>query len=258
MWRPDRYIRRNSSGLTLVEILVVAVIFSILVTSLFTVFRGGLDSWHKAETILDMYQNARFALDIMEREIASACLYQESSNTAYWTKFEGYRYPSVSGLKTGSAGDEIFFVAPIANNSAKQDLCEAGYWLRNDNRLMHHFEYFDGSVVPVAYDFSKKADGSADTGASDTTVARNVTALQFTYYYRHAAAAAPDFDTPALHTWNSGSDNPGGRAENYDSDGNAKNPDGLPDAVEISITLQSKDGSQTKTFTDFIRIVGAR
>ncbi|MDD5310750.1 MAG: prepilin-type N-terminal cleavage/methylation domain-containing protein [Candidatus Omnitrophica bacterium] len=255
MWRPDRYIRRNSSGLTLVEILVVAVIFSILVTSLFTVFRGGLDSWHKAETILDMYQNARFALDIMEREIASACLYQESSNTAYWTKFEGYRYPSVSGLKTGSAGDEIFFVAPIANNSAKQDLCEAGYWLRNDNRLMHHFEYFDGSVVPVAYDFSKKADGSADTGASDAAIASNVTALTFTYYYRGTAGAAP---AATATSWNSGLDALTVATENYDSGGNKLIPDGLPDAVEISITLQSRDGSQTKTFTDFIRIVGAR
>ncbi|MFA5338960.1 MAG: prepilin-type N-terminal cleavage/methylation domain-containing protein [Candidatus Omnitrophota bacterium] len=254
MWRPDRYIRRNSSGLTLVEILVVAVIFSILVTSLFTVFRGGLDSWRKAETILDMYQNARFALDIMEREISSAYLYQESANTAYWTKFEGYL--SASGLKTGSAGGEIFFVAPIANNPGnKQDLCEVGYWLRNDNRLMHHFEYFDGSVVPVAYDFSKKADGSGDTGASDAAIASNVTALTFTYYYRGTAGAAP---AATVTSWNSGLDALTGATENYDSGGNKLIPDGLPDAVGISITLQSRDGTQTKTFTDFIRVVGAR
>ena len=32
------------AGLTLVEILVVAVIFTILVLALFTVFRGALDS----------------------------------------------------------------------------------------------------------------------------------------------------------------------------------------------------------------------
>lgn len=244
----------------MIEILVVAVIFSILVTSIFTVFKGALDSWRKAEAILDMYQNARFALDMMEREISSAYLYQDSSNTTYWTKFEGYL--SGAGLKTDSKGDEIFFVAPIAGNLGGQDLCEVGYWLRNDNRLMRHYEYFGGSakpvVIPVVYDFSKRADGSVDTGASDAPVASNVTSLQFTYYYRHAAGAAPATDSPALHTWDSTLDNPGARAENYDSDGNAKKPDGLPDAVGISITVRNKDGSQSKTFTDFIRVAGAK
>ena len=253
MWRPDRYIRKNTSGLTLVEILVVAVIFSILVTSLFTVFRGGLDSWRKAETILDMYQNARFALDMMEREISTAYLYQGSVNTAYWTKLEGYL--TGAGLKTDSIANEIFFVAPIAGNPGKQDLCEIGYWLRNDNRLMRHFEYFDGSVIPVVYDFSKKADGSADTGASDTAVASNVTALTFTYYYSDTAGAAPAATTTS---WNSGLDVLTGATENYDASGNKLVPDGLPDAVSISITIQNRDGSQSKTFTDFIRIVGAK
>lgn len=253
MWRPDRHIRRNHSGLTLVEILVVAVIFSILVTAIFTVFKGGLDSWRKADTILDMYQNARFALELMEREISSAYLYQGSGNTGYWTKFEGYL--SGAGLKTNSAGSEIFFVAPITGNPGKQDLCEIGYWLRNDNRLMRHFEYFDGSVIPVVYDFSKKADGSDDTGASDAVIANNVTALSFTYYYRGTAGAAPD---ATITVWNSGLDALTGAGENYDSGDNKLIPDGLPDAVEISITLQSRDGTQTKTFTDFIRVVGAK
>ena len=253
MWRPDRHIRRNSSGLTLIEILVVAVIFSVLVTALFTVFRGGLDSWRKAETILDMYQNARFALDMMEREISSAYLYQGSGNTAYWTKFEGYL--SGTGLKTGSVGDEIFFAAPIAGNLGKQDLCEVGYWLRNDNRLMRHYEYFDGSVIPVVYDFSKKSDGSVDTGASDTAIASNVTALQFTYRYRNTAGVAP---ATTATSWNSGLDALTGATENYDSSGNKLIPDGLPDAVAISITIQNRDGSQTRTFTDFIRIAGAK
>ena len=256
MWRPDRYMGSKSSGLTLIEILVVAVIFSIVVASLFTVFKGGLDSWHKAETLLDLYGNARVTLDMMEREVSSAFLYQGGTNTNYWTKFLGTT--SGSRIKTNSAADEMFFVAPIDNNPGKQDLCEVGYWLRNDNCLMRHYEYFDGSVMPVVYDFTARADGSADTGALDSVLARNVTALQFTYYYRHASGAAPATDAPALHTWNSLSNNPGGRAENYDSGGNAENPDGLPDAVSVSMTVTSKDGLQSKTFTDFIRIVGAK
>jgi prepilin-type N-terminal cleavage/methylation domain-containing protein len=255
MCRPNRYIRRKKSGLTLIEILVVAVLFSILVISLFTVFRGALDSWRKAETILDMYQNARFALDMMEREISSAYLYQDSANTAYWTKFEGYAAGAGPKANSMPADDAIFFVAPIAGNPGKQDLCEVGYWLRNDNCLMRHFEYFDGSVIPVVYDFSKRADGTIDTGQLDAAVASNVSALHFTYYYRNTAGLPPAATVPS---WNSSLDVLTGPTENYDSDGNNIIPDGLPDAVAVSITVQSRDGSQTKTFTDFIRIIGAK
>lgn len=256
MWRPDRYIGSKDAGLTLIEILVVSIIFSIIVVALFTVFKGGLDSWHKAETLLDIYNNARVTLDLLEREVSSAFLYQGGTNMNYWTKFLGTT--SAGQIKTNSVSDEIFFVAPVEGNPGKQDLCEVGYWLRNDNCLMRHYEYFDGSVMPVAYDFTARADGSADTGAADSIVARNVTAFQVTYYYRHLAAPVPATDAPALHTWSSVLNNPGGRAENFDSGGNAKNPDGLPDAISVSITVTSRDGLQSKTFTDFIIIVGAK
>ena len=242
--------------MTLVEILLVSIIFSIIMVALFTVFKSSLDSWQRAETLLDMYNSARITLDMMDREVSSAFLYQDSNNTNYWTKFLGTT--GGTRIKTNSVSDEIFFVAPVAGNPGKQDLCEVGYWRRNDNCLMRHYEFFDGTVVPVVYDFTKRADLSADTGAADSVVARNITSLQFFYYYRHAAGAAPATDIPAVHTWDSGLDNPGARPENYDLDGNAKNPDGLPDAVVVSITVQSKDGLQTKTFTDFITIAGAK
>lgn len=249
MWRPDRHIGRKGSGFTLIEVLIVAIIFSIMVAALFTVFKSGLDSWHKAETLLDIYNNARVTLDLLEREVSSAFLYQGGTNTDYWTKFLGTA--SGTRIKTNSAASEIFFVAPIEGNPGKQDLCEVGYWLRNDNCLMRHYEYFDGSVMPVVYDFTKRADLSADTGALDSVVARNVTAFQVTYYYRNAAGAAP---TTTVTIWNSGLN----ALTDYDSGGNAKNPDGLPNAIGVSMTVTSRDGLQSKTFTDFIIIAGAK
>ena len=232
----------------MVEIIVVAFIFSIIVAALFTVFRGTLDSWRKAETLMDLYQNARIALDSMARELPEAVLYQDSPNTAYWTKFEGKA--SGSGIKVNSTGDEIFFVAPVQGNPGKQDICEIGYWLRNDNALMKHFEYFDGTTIPVVYDFA--------SGGADSILAKNVKTLQFTYYYRHSLGAVPATDSPALHSWDSGADNPGGRPENYDAGGNVKKPDGLPDAVAVSITVMNRNDTQEKTFTDYIVIRGAK
>ncbi len=239
------------AGLTLVEILVVAVIFTILVLALFTVFRGALDSWRKSETLLDMYQNTRFTFELMRKEIPASVLYQGSNNTAYWTKFEGNDSGSAAIIKTNSVGDELFFVAPVAGNPGDQDLCEVGYWLRNDNCLMRHFEYYDGSTVPVAYDF---AVNNAGTTSADV-IARNVSAISFVYYYRNAVGAVP---SATATSWDSSTDTLTGGNQNIDSSGNALIPDGLPEAVEVSLTVQSRDGLQQKTFTDFILIPGAR
>ncbi len=248
MSRTGKNLKACRAGLTLVEILVVSVIFSIVVLSLFTVFRGALDSWRKSETLLDIYQNARFALELMRKEIPSAVLYQKSDNTGYWTKFQGNDKGGTYIIKSGSVADELFLVAPVEDNPGMQDLCEIGYWLRDDNCLMRHFEYFNGSTVPVVYDFSNNSSGTF----SDDIIARNVTDLQFTYYYKSAVGGLP---ATTASEWNSGLDLlDGSPSQNYDDGNNAKVPDGLPNAVAVSITIQSRDGSQKRTFTDFIRV----
>ncbi|MFA6355727.1 MAG: hypothetical protein WCY23_01310 [Candidatus Omnitrophota bacterium] len=237
------------AGLTLVEILVVSVIFTIVVLSLFTVLKGAIDSWRKSETLLDMYQNARFALGLMQKEIPAAVLYQGSNDTGHWTKFEGHNLGTAEITEgAASIADEVFFVSPVAGNPGHQDLCEVGYWLRSDNCLMRHFEYFDGTTIPVVYDFSVNNAGTS----SDDVIARNVTALEFTYYYRSASGGLP---TATAVAWDSGQDLLNGSpSQNFGDDGNAKIPDGLPNAVGVSVTIQSRDGLQHRTFTDFIHM----
>lgn len=255
MWQD---MRLNNKGLTLTEILVVVFVFSILSTVLFTIFKGGLDSWRKSENILTMYEEGRAALDLMSREIQAAYLFQNSTDQTQWTRFLGIDETGTR-IKTNSAKDELFFVAPIASRTGeapRMDLCEIGYWVdgkgttvTSDDALMRHFQSFDADDLPVEYNFA-----TPDTGA-DSIVAKNIMDLQFTYYYRSTAGASPAATTTS---WDSSSNNPGGRGENYDANGNAKNPDGLPEAVGISITVRSRDGSQTKTFTALVPIATAK
>ncbi len=240
---------RHRPGLTLVEILVVMAIFSILATMLFTVFRGGIDAWRKMETHLDVYQNARIALEQMTQEISQAFLDQSSSDITKWASFYG-NDEGGARIKTNSAKDEVFFVAPV-ENAGDMDLCEIGYWLdgkgtadTSDDVLMRHFQKFDSpDDLPIRYDFT-----NAD---SDDALAANVKNLQFRYYYRSAAFAAP---TAIANSWNATQN----LLTNYDAQGSEKNPDGLPNAVEITLTMQTKDGIETKTFTTLVAIEAAR
>lgn len=210
----------------MIEIAVGLAIFSILTTMLFTSFKGGLDLWRRSENLLDAYQSSRAVLAQMSREISSAVIFQSSSNASRRAPFYGIDETG-SRIKASSAKDEIFFVAPV-ENEGDMDLCEIGYWLDStDNGLKRHFQKFDSADdLPVTYDFT--------TQDRNTKVAENATNLQLTYYYRSAAANPP---TATTNSWNSTQN----VLTNYDAKGNDKNPDGLPDAVGISITVQEGD-----------------
>lgn len=243
---------RNRKGLTLTEIMVVVFIFSILSSVLFTVFKSALDSWRRSENVIVMLEDARTVLELISRDISAAFLFQNSNDKTKWTKFCGIDQ-SGAKIKNNSSKDELFFIAPVAlrkGERTRADLCEIGYWLdgkgaqdSSDGALMRHFETF--SELPVTFSFA-----APDTGA-DTVIAKNVTDLQFTYYYRSASGAKP---SSVATQWDSDMDG----LVNYDAGGRLKNPDGLPDAVGISITLRSRDGAQTKTFTTLVLIASSK
>ncbi len=217
-------------GLTLVEILVVSVIFSIIATSLFIVFKAGLDSWRRTQGHLEVFQNARAALDMMSREMSSAYL-----NTADSTiTFRGFNSASPSGWVTPSGGDEVFFVAalnPSLNyNDAALELCKVGYYLdTGTNQLMRYFYYVKTGVAPD-YDFSHNTSAYNVTFAK---IASNVTGLTFQYYDDNGWTAT----SPNPSTWNSTS--------------SSAPPDQLdkkPTKVEITLTVLDPNTAKSQTF----------
>jgi prepilin-type N-terminal cleavage/methylation domain-containing protein len=63
---------RNNHGLTLIEMLVVLVLSSIIVAASYRVIIGGQKVYTVQDQVADMQQNARAALDRMNREIRMA------------------------------------------------------------------------------------------------------------------------------------------------------------------------------------------
>lgn len=167
-------------GLTLIEILVVSVIFSIIAVSLFIVFKAGLDSWRKTQAHLEVYQAARNTLDMMTRDISAA--YLNSANASI--TFRGF--DGASGWRTNSARDEVYCISalnPTLNDpNAKFELCKVGYWVDgkgtgniDDDELMRYY-YAQTGATPD-YDFS-----SASTNFVNSKIASRITGLNITYF----------------------------------------------------------------------------
>lgn len=148
-------------GFTLIEGLVVLGILGVLIGSLYVIFKSGLDSWKKAESRFEIFQNARAALEIMSREISGAII-NPPANTIYF-----YATNSPSGFRTDSAGPEVYFVAPInQGDETRSDLCEIGYWLKdgkkvNPNILKRYYVTDDRESLLSELDFDYEAPQSA-------------------------------------------------------------------------------------------------
>lgn len=233
----------HKKGLTLVEILVVIVIFSIISSVLFMVFKAGLDSWRRTESHLEIYQNARMALDMITRDLRAAMLDSSYLNTSVsppvpYITFRGFDSASPSGWRTNSIGDEMYFVAALnpTDPTAVFDLCKVGYWLdgngtpaeTRDDVLRRYFRA--QTTLPPNYNFS--------VNETSDKVALYTTQLDFLYYDSTGATST---------TWDS-----------TDSS-NLQQLGRLPSMVQVTITVREPNpinplSPKTETFVTNVYI----
>jgi len=108
--------KRSKRGFTIIEVLVAAVILTLVFTVVYVIFNASTDFWTRGETRNDAIQNARVFLDLIERDLIAAT---------------NYRYPvSINSFQFGSSGDAdslrmIFF----DNNSRNWGVSSARYQL---------------------------------------------------------------------------------------------------------------------------------
>jgi len=133
---------------TLIEILVAMAIMVIVIGSTLAIFRTSATSWRKGERRAQRYQQARFILEMMSREISSA-------------------FPTFSaGPYCLGTTEKFYFISALAD--APASLVELGYWLDEDvQELMRSYE------SSPDYDFS--------TFDIEEVLSENVSALSFEY-----------------------------------------------------------------------------
>ncbi len=150
----DGYVKRGQApfcvrrGFTLIEILVAMAILVIVIASTLAIFRASTASWRKGEMRAQRYQQARFILERMSREIASILP------------------ASLAGPYCLGTGDKFYFISSLSD--APVSLIEVGYWLDEDAcELMRSY------ASSPDYDFS--------TFEKEEVLSEQVSALNFQY-----------------------------------------------------------------------------
>ena len=151
---------KYSHGVTLMELLVAMVILAIIVASVYVAFNSGKQSWQVGETIVQKYQNARGALDMMAREISAMYLVTQS---IYKT---GLIYDN------STSPPEFRFVAsiPSKEHDGDWDLCKIGY--RHD----------EGDEIERGFNINPNLKNLDITSGWQPLVS-NINSLEFKLYY---------------------------------------------------------------------------
>jgi prepilin-type N-terminal cleavage/methylation domain-containing protein len=260
---------RARRGFTLVELLAVMAILSLMSVSLFTMVHQGTETWRQARAGTEAHLKARQILDMMAREIRGAVLITVARGPDSEPRGERWKsadFRGLNGNNPGSGGssnastvpanwrkqqqdysDQVYFVAPVTN-SAEQDLCMIGYWVRDvekdtipplivdgapekskDDALMRCYLTDQSKMPPsdewMAFDF-EKADS---VPAENREVARGVRQLDVKYYDYVYTAGIPRLKE--YNAWDSRPSSEGGTTSTGDDDNK------LPVAVKITIAV---------------------
>lgn len=70
---------RSEKGMTLVEVMVALLIFSIVLGTVYTLYLQGVITWRHGESKLEVQDHLRLAMDRMSRELRTA-LYLDNNN----------------------------------------------------------------------------------------------------------------------------------------------------------------------------------
>ena len=123
---------RYSKGLSLIELMVAVLIASFLIFGLLQVFTASKASYQTAEGMARVQENARFAMDFLQRDIRMAGHFGCVNDQAHWVKEEGDPMLRLGTVPTGSGMPLDFSVSiegyEAPNSGPTQSLTLGATW----------------------------------------------------------------------------------------------------------------------------------
>ena len=208
---------KNKTGFTIIELVTAMAILAIIGMSLSIMMRQMTGTYMRIRAGQEILDDARTIISMLTSDIENA--YVSKTDNRY--QFHA----------TSTALD---FNAVCEQTIGQHEVVEVGY-ATNGTNLEKRLE--TGSAIP----------NDVKTGGTVNILCDNVTTLSFRFMYKDSAG---DFQHTASD-WDSNADD----IQNYDRSGNEKNPDGLPDAVEINFTVQDETGKKQKSFKTKVFLV---
>jgi type II secretion system protein J len=202
---------KNASGFTLVELVISAALMAGILASAYLCLRSGLSSQKLIESRTDVLQNARVAMTLMSADLRCACPLSK--------KFE---FLGMQRMLGEVQADNLDFATHnfTPRREREGDFCEISYFLDKD-------------LESGQFSLWRRRDSTPDddplSGGTREEIARGLRGLKFEYY--------DGFD------WYNEWGDPEGRRKGEVSLIDHPNLAGLPEAVRITLWLDSNPSS---------------
>ncbi|MCK5654771.1 MAG: prepilin-type N-terminal cleavage/methylation domain-containing protein [Candidatus Aureabacteria bacterium] len=151
----------HDEGFTLIELIIAVLIAALVVSAVYGSFQAGLNSWKNAQFKIELYQNARVALEQMSKEIRGGFISDKNSYYKFIGKDAAYR---------DRDADVLDF---ISTSSGLDGLCEIGYFINDD---------LDSDVSNLERRCDSTPDDEFLEGGTTDLLAMFVVGLNFKYF----------------------------------------------------------------------------
>ncbi len=152
--------KKNCSGTTLIELMVVITILSLVILGLVTFFGGGIRSWISGQNQLRAQREARIVLDRIVKEIREAN-HVVAGDNSYERGIE-ISFPDtlskdnvVYRFKTVNINDEYGSIVSIINNATNTLIDNIPNAQNNDEGFFIRYYDVDGKETSAGKDASK-------------------------------------------------------------------------------------------------------
>ncbi len=180
-------IRNNKGGFTLIELLIAMAISTVVMTAIYSAFQAQLKSHVTQQKVVEMHQNARAAMFVMEREIKMSGYDPLESDvpkiTSARINFIEFTMDTTGGEADGLDNDGDGLTDEADENADKQTddaLEQIRYFISNDADNDGIADSLDCNLQRQYWDGADWQPNLA-TDPTDADIALDIDALNFVY-----------------------------------------------------------------------------
>ena len=164
----------GKKGFTLLELMLSLAIMGLVLLIIFGALRVGTRAWEKGEKDVAVHQRQRAVLDLLSRQIASACIYEikMGDDAFYFKGSEGTmefvsRSPIVPGSRTGVVYVE--YAIQDAEGEGKKQLKlyekDAGFLKEEDLKGLRDEDFFTliSGIEDLQFEYLKGGEDKSET-----------------------------------------------------------------------------------------------